>query len=242
MKNLLRATTAIALGVAALAYASAASAGELLTNGGFETGDYTGWTASVQPGSSGNIQVVPNNGGPSPISGYPTAAVNPLGGNYYSITDQGGPGSYALTQSFTLGQTSTVTVSWQMFLNNQSGFVYPNGRDYTFNPNQNATVDILTGGANAFTNNPADVVATLFNPANTPVVPDNAWLNYSDTLTLAAGTYQIRFGETDNQLFFQQGVDNVSVMVPAPVPGAGVLGLAGLALAGLYARARAARG
>ena len=34
----------------------------------------------------------------------------------------------------------------------------------------------------------------------------------------------------------------LAVAVPGPVPGAGVLGLAGLALAGLYARARAVRG
>ncbi len=242
----LKASLVLAASAAVLAVATPASAGQLITNGGFETGDYTGWNANVEPGSNGNVQVVPNpvGGSTSPISGYATP-YNPAGGNFYSITDQRGPGSYSLTQSFTLSQTSSVAVSWQMFLNNQSGVVYANGRDFNTSPNQNASVDILTGSANAFTNNPGDIVANLFNPANSPTSPQNAWSNYSDTLTLGPGTYQIRFAETDNQLFFQEGVDNVSVMAtslgaPGPVPGAGVAGLAALALASLYARTRRA--
>jgi hypothetical protein len=49
----------------------------------------------------------------------------------------------------------------------------------------------------------------------------------SDLGALSPGVYQIRFAETDNQLFFNMGVDNVQVLsnVPGPIVGAGLPGL-----------------
>lgn len=228
----------LAVAAASLAIASAANASQLIVNGGFETGDYTGWTANVEGGSSGNLSVVPNNGGGSPLSNFAYQA-NPAGGNYFSITDQTGPGSYSLTQSFTLSSASTVNVSFQMFANDQAGVIYNNGRDYNGDPNENAEVDILTGSANAFTNNPADIVAVLYGPgadnlSNNP----NPWTTYNETLNLGAGTYQIRFAETDNEGFFQQGVDNVSITTSVPEPATWAMLLLGVAGIGGAMRAR----
>jgi len=218
----------------AFAVAGVAHAGNLIVNGGFETGDYTGWTASVQPGSSGNVQVTTYAAGVSPISGFPVQP-NPAGGTFYSITDQSGPGSYSLTQSFTLASAGKVDISFQMFANDQAGVIVDAGHDYTVSPNENAEVDILTGAAAAFTDNPADVVSTLYGPgADNLNTNPNPWTTYNSTLDLAAGTYQIRFVETDNQGFFQQGVDNVSVTAAAPEPATWammVLGVAGLGAA-----------
>lgn len=229
----------LAIAAASLAIASAANASQLIVNGGFETGDYTGWTANVEGGSNGGLFVVPNNGGNSPLSGSAYQS-NLAGGNYFSITDQTGPGSYSLTQSFTLSSASTVNVSFQLFANDQAGVIANNGRDYNTAFNQNAEVDILTGSANAFTNNPADIVAVLYGPgadnlSNNP----NPWTTYNETLHLGAGTYQIRFAETDNQLFFQEGVDNVSVMAAVPEPATWAMLLLGIA--GMGAAMRAAR-
>ena len=52
----LRTLTAIVALVGATALASQASAagGNLLTNGNFETGDFTGWTVTDQAGGSGS--------------------------------------------------------------------------------------------------------------------------------------------------------------------------------------------
>ena len=50
---------------------SPANAIELITNGDFETGDYTGWTKNVQLGSDGNLFNVPYAGGTTPSSGLP---------------------------------------------------------------------------------------------------------------------------------------------------------------------------
>ena len=56
---------------------------ELITNGGFETGDFTGWTTAAQAGSNGSISVVSGTSGPN--IGLPTAG--PAAGSFYSITD-----------------------------------------------------------------------------------------------------------------------------------------------------------
>jgi hypothetical protein len=229
---------AAAVSVVALAGASA-HANQLITNGGFETGNYAGWTANIEGGSSGSLNVVTYASGASPISGFPFQQ-NAAGGTFFSITDQTGPGSYSLTQSFTLSQSSSVTVSFDMFANDQAGVIDDNGRDFNNFPDENAEVDILAGGADPFTNNAADIVSVLYGPGadnlnNNP----NPWTSYSSTLNLAAGTYQIRFAETDNQGFFQQGVDNVSVTAGAPEPATWALMLTGFA--GLGSALRAAR-
>ena len=52
-----------------LSFAATGAKANLLTNGDFETGMYSGWTTSVQTGSDGNLNVVPSNGGTSPLSG-----------------------------------------------------------------------------------------------------------------------------------------------------------------------------
>lgn len=228
---------AVVAALSMAAYGAHASA-NLLTNGGFETGDYTGWSVNTQAGSNGALQVAANNGGTSPISGFAYAA-NATGGNWFSITDQGGPGSYALTQSFTLATASTVTISFQMFANNQAGATFNNGRDFGTSPNQNAEVDLLVGGASAFTDASSDIVSTLYGPGADTAANPNPWTSFSSTLALAAGTYQLRFAETDNQLFFQQGVDNVSVTTSAvPEPGSTMLMLAGLGAVAAIARPR----
>ncbi len=232
VSKMIAGASAIVLGVN---LASAAMAGELITNGGFETGDYTGWTVNTQAGSSGSLNVVLNNGGTSPLSGF-SYALNPAGGVYFSITDQTGPGSYSLTQSFTLLSSQKVTISFDLFANNNNGTDINNGRDYTINPNQNAVADLLVGGADPFTDAAADIVATLYGPGSDGAGV-NPWQSYSSSLFLAAGTYTLRFAETDNQTFFQQGVDNVSVST-APEPAAWAMMLVGFGVIGGGLRSR----
>ena len=224
------------------AIAGPASAAELLTNGNFETGTYAGWSANTRAGSNGTLYIS-TPGANAPQSGLSTAG-NGSGGNFYSVTDQGGPGSYSLVQAFTVPNVVTsLKLAFQMFANNYAGgvFVDPVGLDHNVAPNQHARVDILIAGANAFTNNPADIVANFFLGADTGSNP-HPYTNYAFDLfgLLTAGqSYQIRFGEVDNQLFFNQGVDNVSILANAvPEPAAWALMIAGFGLVGGAMRRR----
>ena len=211
-----------------------AFADQLLVNGNFETGDLSGWIKSVQAGSAGDVFVVANTAGGAPLSpsSYPQ---NGSGGNYVALTDQTSRGSYSLTQAFTLAGASAITVKFDLLVDNQYGpaATTPPERDYSVSPNQNVVVDILRAGADAFTTNPADIVAVLYGPGGIGL---NPWTSYSfDLGTLAAGTYQFRFGETDNRFYFQAGLDNVEVLADTPsgnVPEPATLGLIGAALAG----------
>jgi hypothetical protein len=145
-----------------------------------------------------------------------------------------------LTQSFTVAPgTTNVTVSFQLFVNDQAGAVSITNpaRDFNTAPNENAEVDILTGGADPFTVSAGDIVSTLYGPGadDLNTIP-NPWTSYSDDLgDLAPGTYQIRFAETDNQGYFQMGVDNVDVDATGgtSVPEPSTIALFGVGLAAL---------
>ena len=206
---------------------------ELITNGDFESGSFSGWTKTDQIGSDGTFFIVPNSGGIAPSSGLPYQ-LNPTGGNWFSMTDSQGPGSHSLTQAFTITTGTIVNYSFQMFANNWGEADFNNGRDFaTPTLVQNAVVDIITGSDPLTT---TDIVAVLFGPgSDLPGAPPNPWTTYTGTRFLLPGTYQIRFAETDNVFFFNQGVDNVSISIGAetPLPGALTLFVTGLGALGL---------
>ncbi len=206
---------------AVLTAASTTQAAELLSNGDFETGDLTGWTVADQAGGSGSTYN--NTGTSTPISFLVTVGAS--GGNYYAVTDQGGPGAHALLQSFTVAAGASTQLSFDMFANDQSGFgpiINPAGLDYTASPNQHARVDILDGAAGPFDTG-AGVLANFYLGVDAGPNP-HAYTPYSfdiSSVVAAGGTFQIRFAEVDNQLFFNLGVDNVSITSDSTVPDGG---------------------
>ena len=211
----------------------------LITNGDFSAG-LTGWTVTTQAGSSDTSWFADTVGTSTPLSEFSTSAAGGGAGGY-AVTDQFGPGATALTQSFTVAPGSTVTVMFDMFVNdwsragpiaNAAGLDYTSGG--TLAPNQHARVDILTAGAGALSTLSDDIVATLLAPFNDLFSSNpNPFTAYSfdiSSFVSGGGTFQIRFAEVDNQLFFNAGVDNVTVNV---VPEPATLALLGLGLAGI---------
>ena len=207
---------------------------QLITNGGFETGSFSGWTVVSQAGSTGNFFVL--SGDTTPLSG--SATVGPASGSFYAVSDQTGPSALVLLQPFTVsGPLSSVVLSFSMFANSYGEVsINAGGLDYTVaGANQHARVDILSSGATPFDTG-SGVLANFFLGADSGPNP-HAYTNYSFDITSlvgAGGTFQLRFAEVDNVNFFNLGVDNVSVLttvggVPEPVSNwllaAGIMGL-----------------
>lgn len=248
MKNILT--------VAMLLVAPTASpAVELITNGGFETGGFDGWTVNTRRTGmgDGSFFVAPNSGAAATRSGIGTA-INPTGGMFFAISDQANPGESALSQSFTVpAAAAAVTLTFDWFLNDLSGFnpaVHPSGLDNsaggTQEPNQHARIDILAAGAGAFSTAPADIVRSILAPVPAPGAGVNPWIASGPVDLTAAlapgGTYQIRFAEVDNLDFLNLGVDNVSISATAiPAPAALPLLLGGLGALAVAARRRERR-
>jgi hypothetical protein len=209
--------------------ATQATAGELLVNGGFETGTFAGWTVTDLAGSFGGSSFfIDTPGTTTPLSGNATSAVG-SGGLFYAVSDQDGPGTHVLSQSFSWNKVGTLNLSFAMFANDHDGGPFDaGGLDHTLGPNQHVRVDILTAAASVFDTG-AGVVQSIIAPMVDPQANNpNPFTNYAFDLSgLAAGSYQLRFGEVDNQLYLNMGVDNVSLtQVPAP----GTLALFGLTL------------
>jgi len=225
--------------LAMLAYFSAQSSAraiELISNGNFETGNFSGWTIPAFPGgftNSGNW-FVDTPGTTTPLSGNFTAG-NGLGGSFYAVTDQTWASTHVLSQKFTVpGPASSVILSFQMFANDYDGgpIVDPIGLDHTGPANQHARVDILSAAAPAFGTG-AGVLANYFLGVDSGTDP-NPYKTYTFNITAlvgSGGTYTLRFAQTDNQNYFNLGVDNVSINFTAvPEPSGLSLLLSGLVL------------
>jgi len=228
-----------ASGLAMMAAAATATAApiELITNGNFETGTFAGWTTNVLGGSNGNL-FIDTPGTPTPQSGLPTIGTA-ANGAWYAVTDMSGPGTYALSQAFTLGASSSVILRFDMFANDWDGGPFcGNGLNHTLPQSQCGRVDILSNGAGAFDTG-AGVLANYFIGVDGGPDPHGftSYLFDITALVGGGGTFILRFAEVDNQSNFNLGVDNVSIQAEA-VPEPASLALLGL---GMVAGARRLR-
>lgn len=240
-------------------FVNAANADELIVNGGFETTgvdeyDIQGWNVA-EAGALGSVLL--ENDGVSYASGRNTVGV--FSGVNYALLDAFTISNQALSQSFTTGAVSFATLSFNMFVNNQSA----NGTqirdagtgsallDYTtggsFDPNQHVRVEIINAGASAFSTATADIAQTFYvggSNGTSMIGGDvaNPYINYSfnvSALLATGGTYTLRFASVANEGQMQFGIDNVSLQV-TPVPEADTYAmlLAGLGFMGFVARRR----
>lgn len=217
--------------------AATVQASELLVNGGFENGggSLSGWVVADQAGGSGSWFLQTGTG--SPLNGFSVPA--PPGPTHAAMTDQGGPGSHVLLQSFVVPTIVTSAIlNFDYFISNQGGaFITPASLDFAFAPNQQARVDIITAGADPFSLAVGDILANIYQTqVGDPLVSGYNTINANLTALFAAHageTLVLRFSEVDNQLFFNNGVDNVSLDVASSaLPEPGTLPLLGLAVVG----------
>jgi hypothetical protein len=193
-----------------LAIASTAGASQLFVNGGFETGTTSGWTVT----NSGPGTFTVTSASVTPLTGNPT--VGPAGGTYYAVSDDFGPGMYALTQTFLVpvGTTSAV-LSFDFFTNDVFG---------TGGSPQFGEVDLLAAGADPITGTPLTVFISADSFDSDPGAP-NAYVHFSADIigALTPGlSYQIRAFDSDSTGPFDTGVDDFSLLATGgsvPEPG-----------------------
>lgn len=229
------------------ALSPATQAAELIQNGGFETHgadnyDITGWQVAEQ-GIFGSV--LAQSGTTTEVTANTT--VGAYQGSYYGLLDNNGLSGNALFQTFNTSAVSSATLTFQMFVNNQSSTtnIDAAGLDYsvdaTDHPNQHVRVDILKAGADPFSIDSADVVQSLYIGGANGVLSANNYVNYSFDLSTglaSGGSFVLRFATVANQNSLQLGIDNVSLNTISAVPEANS---AAMLLAGLGLMATAMR-
>jgi hypothetical protein len=238
--------TLAAVLVLALAPARPARAGNLITNGGFESG-FAGWTIADQVGSDGTFAL--QSGAASPVNLDPVPP--PPGGTTAAMTDALGPGTHVLYQDFVVptGPLAPAVLSFDLFIGNRADEFFtpdPATLDFSSQLNQQARVDILLPGADPFSVDPADVLLNVYQTQpGDPAVSGYTTISMDVSALLLANvgnTLRLRFAEADNVFTFQLGVDNVRLATAVPEPST-LLGalLGGFATAGILIRRKQAR-
>lgn len=206
----------------------------LLTNGDFETGDFTGWNTSQLGGSSLFVAANP---------GDPQLGPSPTNDHYAFAGNQGGPSQNIFWQAFALPNGITgLDFSFDYAFVNFVGFINPTPDTLTYDSeiidNQQFRVEILTGSALFDSVDPEDIVFTAIQTLPDTLNPQ-AWTSFSQDIFSAVSPYQgqtlqVRFAQVDNQAPFDIGFDNVSLIArSSDVPEPGSLTLLGLVLLGV---------
>lgn len=189
-------TAGFIFSVGALSIAQAAPV-EYITNGNFETGDFTGWTIINSGSGAWNI----NNGTFVPVG--PGLALSPISGSYDIVSDQGGPGLHIATQPISLPTAITsATLNWADRIRNHAG-VYSE-------PNQEWRVQIedILGNLlyEVFSTSPGDPLMQ--------VGPNNRSFDLTALMQSFEGQQiVISFEEQDNLSYFNATLDDVSFKI-----------------------------
>jgi hypothetical protein len=203
----------------------------LISNGGFEAGNFSSWSAPVVGGGSCNQPfVVGSNGGASGCVGFAPYGnfVNPNSGGFaaYASFDGGGPITKTLTQTFAV--PNSVTFAMLSFVDAfgfGSGWIFPQSRIYSVEILNGSGASVATILSQSFTNQSGGI----FQNWTSHMIDITASL-----LPLAGQNASLRFSLFIPQSFTGPGVyalDNVSLMADtAAVPTPGALALFGFGL------------
>jgi subtilisin family serine protease len=167
-------------------------------NGGFETGDFTGW-GQINSGSGG---IVVDDGSFDPPG--PGGPVAPFAGGFSAATFQGGPGVHTLFQDVTLSVgLLSATLLWGDNLQNHAGVFV--------DPLQEWRVEVWDPADNS-------VLAELFStePGDPPI---QGWTERAGDLSPWIGqTIRIAFTQQDALFYFNARLDEVRIVGQLPLP------------------------
>ena len=170
---------------------------ELIENGDFESGTFTGWAISNTGPGSWYI----NNGSFDPPG--PGTPLPPVSGNFDAVAYPGGPGLHLLSENIVVPENITsATLSWSDRIRNYSS---------TFNdPNQEWRVQVRDTSGNliqeVFSTNPGDPLQQIG--------PNHRSFELTSLFqSLAGQAVQISFELEANQYYFNTTLDDVSLLV-----------------------------
>ena len=183
-----------------------------LTNGDFETGDLSGWTAEVIDGSWGNWFSY-DDGDTAPSSGDRKYSYNvfelpdPPQGTFAAASDSAGAGRYILYQDFTVD--SPVVLHLDVYYRCRGSINAPQHFDLGLGNNDQFRVDVIDPAAEIHSLAEEDVFGTLFQNEES----DPSYLEPTDvSLDLSrfeGQTVRLRVVQIDNSAAFMSGFDNV---------------------------------
>ncbi|NEQ51333.1 MAG: hypothetical protein F6K11_14530 [Leptolyngbya sp. SIO3F4] len=181
-----------------------------ITNGGFNA-DLSGWTIVEQPGASGSW--FSTEGGFSALGSQPIIA--PSEGTRYVHSAQTGPTSQVLFQDIVLEADTEHLLSFDWYAQDWSNRFSDAGTlDFTGADNQHLRVDLVsTDFSDWFGPDSSNGLLSNILAPVAQISPVDSWNSLDFDLTPWAGqSVRLAFRQVDNQLFFNAGVDDVSIL------------------------------
>jgi hypothetical protein len=208
--RLLVAAALSVLTAAVAAQAAIAAPAGGIRNGGFETGTFAGWTTAPRTPLEFPSRWFVYSGDVAPLSGAPIPP--PPRGRYAAVTDQTGPGSNILHQTFRVpaGESALEMIVW--YRNWAGAFFTPRMLVPHIAANQQLRIDLQPPAAGLYRLRAQDVLATVFHTRRgDPAFREPFRLRF-DLSRWAGRLVRLRIAEVDNLFFFNAGIDAVRVV------------------------------
>ena len=192
--------------IAALAVATSATAATVV-NGGFETGDLSGWTQS----SSAYADWSAYTGTTNPHNSHTVGA--PPEGAWAAVSGQTTTSRTILYQDIVLEPGHTHALSLQAYYTNENAvLISPDTLAIEGGSNQQYRIDVLRVTAPVDSVDPADVLATIFRTQpGDPNIREPFPLS-SDLSAFAGQTVRLRFALVSTDYYFSASADDVRIV------------------------------
>jgi hypothetical protein len=229
------------VGLALLVAPGSASAA-IVTNGDFETGNFSGWQLNDAPDPPTGSWLVYTG---ASLGGDPIPA--PPQGNFAAAVNQSDPGRHLLYQDLTLPPGgSQYLLSMYVYYDSNAAISSQPNLDFAGPPNQQYRIDVMRPSAPLDSVASGDILRAVFQTVTGDPPTLAPTVMTTDLKPFAGQTVRLRFAEVDNQDIFHAATDAVAVktnaftldqvirnkkkgtaQLPVTVPDAGTLTLTG---------------